>query len=85
MNQTITQSQIFLLCDVSTPMIFHIPSKSNIYQHMHNPAEENSGSNVRGSFHFKLSPPEPGTDGDDLADPQEADATNGHSLAILWL
>lgn len=28
-------------------MIFHIPSKSNIYQHMHKPAEENSGSNVR--------------------------------------
>ena len=64
-------------------LLFYIPSKQNIYQHVHNPAEENSRSSVLGSFYFKLSPPGiPGTDGDSLVDTQQAGATNGHSPGL---
>lgn len=84
MNSSRTESQIFFLCDVYvTPIICHIPSKYNIYQHVQNPAEENRGFNVFGHFHFKLCPPGvPGTDVDGLADTQEADVANGHTPGL---
>ena len=75
--------QTFSVCEVFVAQISsHIHSICNIYQHVHDLAQDNWRGNQLQSFHFKLCPPGGlGTDGDGLEDTQEDNGANGHTSA----
>ena len=78
-----TVSKMFPVCEVFVAQISsHIHRIHNIYQHVHDPAQDNGRENQLQSFHFKLCPPGGlGTDGDGLEDTQEESGANGHPPA----
>ena len=76
-------SKTFSVCEVFVAQISsHIHRINNIYQHVHDPAQDNWRENQLQSFHFKLCPPGGlGTDGAGLEDTQEDSGANGHTSA----